>query len=264
VGQSSELLASRRQVKALYGDAARFVSALLHKSAIPDDLAAWAPIFAADGGDSLVQGAPQANAISSGMRALLVIDVQNDFCPGGALAVPHGDDVVAVANRLMPQYELVIATQDWHPKNHGSFASNHPGAKLHSLRDLNGLPQMMWPDHCVQGTPGASFHSALDVAELDHITRKGTDPGIDSYSGFFDNGHKKQTDLARTLWRHQVEGVDIMGLATDYCVKLTAFDARELGFAVTILSEGCRGVDITPGDSQRALEEMRAVGIKIV
>ena len=198
------------------------------------------------------------------MRALLVIDVQNDFCPGGALAVPEGDAVVAVANRVMPRYQLVVATQDWHPKGHGSFASSHPGAKVHELRDLNGLPQVMWPDHCVQGTPGASFHSALDVTCFDHVTRKGTDVGIDSYSGFFDNGHKKQTDLASFLWQWQVESVDVLGLATDYCVKFTALDARELGFGVRVLSEGCRGVDVSPGDSHRALEEMRAVGITIV
>lgn len=198
------------------------------------------------------------------MRALLVIDVQNDFCPGGALAVPEGDAVVAVANRVMPRYQLVVATQDWHPKGHGSFASSHPGAKVHELRDLNGLPQVMWPDHCVQGTPGASFHSALDVTCFDHVTRKGTDVGIDSYSGFFDNGHKKQTDLASFLWQWQVESVDVLGLATDYCVKFTALDARELGFSVRVLSEGCRGVDVSPGDSHRALEEMRAVGITIV
>ncbi len=198
------------------------------------------------------------------MRALLVIDVQNDFCPGGALAVPEGDAVVAVANRVMPRYQLVVATQDWHPKGHGSFASSHPGAKVHELRDLNGLPQVMWPDHCVQGTPGASFHSALDVTCFDHVTRKGTDLGIDSYSGFFDNGHKKQTDLASFLWQWQVESVDVLGLATDYCVKFTALDARELGFSVRVLSEGCRGVDVSPGDSHRALEEMRAVGITIV
>lgn len=197
------------------------------------------------------------------MRALLVIDIQNDFCPGGALAVPNGDVVVAVANRVMPDYELVVATQDWHPKGHGSFASTH-GAKVHTVRDLNGLEQVMWPDHCVQGSAGASFHSALDVARFDHVTRKGSDPGIDSYSGFFDNGRRKQTDLSAYLRRKQVDEVDILGLATDYCVKFTALDARELGFKVRVLSEGCRGVDILPQDSQRAFAEMRAVGITVV
>jgi nicotinamidase/pyrazinamidase len=198
------------------------------------------------------------------MRALLVIDIQNDFCSGGALAVPDGDAVVAVANRLMPKYPLVIATQDWHPENHGSFASNNPGARVHDIRDLNGLQQVMWPDHCVQGTHGAEFHPQLDTKRVSHVTRKGTDPGIDSYSGFFDNGHRKQTDLAKELWRRQVEGIDILGLATDYCVKFTALDARELGFAVHVISEGCRGVNIMPDDSQRAFEEMRAIGITVV
>ena len=198
------------------------------------------------------------------MRALLVIDVQNDFCPGGALAVPEGDAVVAVANRLMTQYDVVAATQDWHPKNHRSFASNNRGAKVHDIRELDGLQQVMWPDHCVQGTRGAEFHPALDVARFHHVTRKGTDAAIDSYSGFFDNGHRKQTDLAKELRRRQVQRVDIVGLATDYCVKFTALDARELGFQVRVIAEGCRGVDITPGDARRALDEMRSVGITIV
>ncbi len=198
------------------------------------------------------------------MRALLVIDVQNDFCPGGALAVPDGDAVVAVANRLMTQYDIVAATQDWHPKNHRSFASNNRGARVHDIRDLEGLQQMMWPDHCVQGTRGAEFHPALDISRFNHVTRKGTDASIDSYSGFFDNGHRKQTDLSKELRRKLVDSVDIVGLATDYCVKLTALDARELGFKVRVISEGCRGVDITPGDSRRALDEMRSVGITIV
>jgi nicotinamidase/pyrazinamidase len=198
------------------------------------------------------------------MRALLVIDVQNDFCAGGPLEVPDADAVVAVANRLMPQYELVAATQDWHPKNHRSFASNNRGANVHDIRDLDGLQQVMWPDHCVQGTRGAEFHPALDAGRFAHVTRKGTDANIDSYSGFFDNGHRKQTDLAKELRRRQVQGLDLLGLATDYCVKFTALDARELGFDVRIISEGCRGVDISPGDSRRALDEMRAVGITVV
>ncbi len=198
------------------------------------------------------------------MRALLVIDIQNDFCPGGALAVPGGDAVVAVANRLMPQYAVVVATQDWHPKSHRSFAVNNPGAKVHDIRDLDGLQQMMWPVHCVQGTRGAEFHPTLDTSRFTHVTRKGTDPVIDSYSGFFDNGHRKQTDLSKELRRRGVDSVDILGLATDYCVKFTALDARDLGFTVRVFSEGCRGVDVTPGDAQRALEEMRSVGIAIV
>lgn len=198
------------------------------------------------------------------MRALIVVDVQNDFCPGGALAVPRGDEVVAVANRLMPRYDVVVATQDWHPRNHGSFASNHPGTKPYAMGELQGLPQVMWPDHCVQGTPGASFHSALDVARFDHVTRKGTDAGIDSYSGFFDNGHKKETDLAATLRRLGVDAVDILGLATDFCVKFTAIDARKLGLPVSLIPEGCRGVELISGDSQRAIEEMRAAGVVVV
>ena len=198
------------------------------------------------------------------MRTLLVIDIQNDFCPGGALAVPEGDAVVARANTLMPQYDLVVATQDWHPADHGSFAVSHPGAKPFAMGALGGMPQVMWPTHCVQGTPGASFHSALDVALFDHVTRKGTDRNIDSYSGFFDNGRRKQTDLRGYLTDKGVTEVDIIGLATDYCVKFTALDAVQLGFKTRVLREACRGVGIMPGDIDVAIADMQSAGVTIV
>ncbi len=198
------------------------------------------------------------------MRALVLVDLQNDFCPGGALAVPEGDAVVAVANTLVPRFSLVVATQDWHPVGHGSFASSHPGMSPGDVVDLGGMPQVLWPDHCVQNSAGASFHSALDVAGVDHVVRKGTDAGIDSYSAFFDNGHLKDTGLAAYLEQRCAEELVIMGLATDYCVKFTVLDALGLGFGVTVISDGCRAVDLAEGDGARAFAEMRSAGARVL
>jgi nicotinamidase/pyrazinamidase len=195
------------------------------------------------------------------MNALLLIDIQNDFLPTGALPVPQGDEVVAVANRLMPQFDLVIATQDWHPANHGSFAANHAGRRPGEIIDLNGLQQMLWPVHCVQYTPGADFAPGLDRTRITHVVRKGTDPAIDSYSGFFDNGHRKATGLHEYLRSKNVAGLTILGLATEYCVKFTALDARQLGYTVHLAVDGCRGVNLKPGDGERALGEMRQAGV---
>ncbi len=197
------------------------------------------------------------------MKALLLIDIQIDFLPGGALAVPHGEQVVPVANRLMPDYQLVVATQDWHPADHGSFASQHPGHRVGEWIELDGLPQILWPDHCVQGTPGAEFARTLNMAGIHHVVRKGTDPNIDSYSGFFDNGHRRATGLEQFLRDRGADEVHVMGLATDYCVKFTVLDARELGLAVTVMSDGIRGVELQAGDCQRALDEMHAAGAVI-
>ena len=198
------------------------------------------------------------------MRALIVVDVQNDFCPGGALAVPDGDAVVPVANALMPRFSLVVATQDWHPAGHGSFASAHAGRAPGDVIDLDGVQQFLWPDHCVQGTPGASFHSALDVAVIDHVVRKGTDAGIDSYSAFFDNGHAKDTGLAAFLEQRCAEELVVLGLATDYCVKATVLDALGLGFGVTVVRDGCRSVEVAEGDGERAFKEMRSAGARVI
>ncbi len=198
------------------------------------------------------------------MRALIVVDVQNDFCPGGALAVPDGDAVVPVANALMPRFSLVVATQDWHPAGHGSFASAHTGRAPGEVVDLGGAQQVLWPDHCVQGTPGASFHSVLDVAVIDHVVRKGTDPGIDSYSAFFDNGHAKDTGLAAFLEQRCAEDLVVLGLATDYCVKATVLDALGLGFGVTVVRDGCRAVEIAEGDGERAFKDMRSAGARVI
>ena len=197
------------------------------------------------------------------MRALLLIDIQNDFMPFGSLPVADGDAVVAGANALAPRFELVVATQDWHPAGHASFASSHPGHSAGEVVDVAGLPQVLWADHCVQNSPGASFHSGLDVAQIDYVTRKGTDPAIDSYSGFFDNNHAKDTGLSAYLRGRGVEEIWVAGLALDYCVKFTALDGRGEGFAVVVAEDGCRAVNLAPDDGPRALAEMAAAGCRI-
>ena len=198
------------------------------------------------------------------MRALALVDIQNDFLPGGALAVPRGDEVIAVANRVQPRFDLVVATQDWHPAGHGSFASRYPGRRPGDLGELGGLPQVLWPDHCVQGSRGAAFAAALEMNRVEAIFRKGTDPGIDSYSGFFDNGHRKSTGLGDYLRGRGADEVYLLGLATDYCVRFSALDARQLGFRTFVVEDGCRGVELRPGDVARAIEEMRAAGVQVV
>ena len=194
------------------------------------------------------------------MQALLLIDIQHDFLPGGALAAPRGDEVIPVANAAMRDFDLVVATQDWHPADHLSFASQHPGRRIGERILLDGLEQVLWPDHCVQGTFGAELAQALNRAAIHHVVQKGTDRSIDSYSGFFDNARRKATGLESLLRSHDVRSVCLVGLATDYCVRATALDALSLGFAVTVLVDGVRGVDLSPGDSQRALEEMQQAG----
>lgn len=198
------------------------------------------------------------------MNALVLVDIQNDFMPFGALPVAEGDTVVAVANALAPRFDSVVATQDWHPASHGSFAANHPGTEVGQVIELGGVAQVLWPPHCVQNTPGASFHSALDVAAIGHVVHKGTDAAIDSYSGFFDNDHRTATGLESWLRDHDVHAITLVGLATDYCVKYTALDGISLGFEVTVVSDGCRGVNLQPGDADRALEEMAAAGCRVL
>jgi nicotinamidase/pyrazinamidase len=198
------------------------------------------------------------------MNALILVDLQNDFVPGGALAVPEGDAIVPLINTLQPRFDLVVATQDWHPPDHGSFAANHPGRKVYEVIDLAGLPQVLWPVHCVQGTPGAALVPSLDTSRIARVFRKGTDPAIDSYSGFFDNGHRKATGLGDYLRERRVTGVYVCGLATDYCVKFTALDARQLGFETSFVEDASRGVNIKPGDVARAVEEMRQAGGRII
>ena len=197
------------------------------------------------------------------MTALILVDLQNDFLPGGALAVAEGDRVVPLANRLQPAFELVVATQDWHPAGHLSFAANHDGKRAGEMIELDRLNQVLWPAHCVQGSAGAEFAAGLEMNRVEAIFRKGTDPRTDSYSGFFDNGHRRATGLGGYLMERGVSRVAVCGLATDYCVKFTALDARRLGFAVTLIADACRGVDLAAGDVGRAVEEMRAAGVEV-
>ncbi len=194
------------------------------------------------------------------MNALIVVDVQNDFLPGGALAVPDGDDVVAPINELMNRFDLVVATQDWHPADHASFASQHPGHDPGSVVDLEGIDQVLWPDHCVQGSAGASFASPLDVAKFDLIVQKGGNRRIDSYSGFFENDRRTATGLEELLRSRGVERVYVVGLATDYCVRFTALDALTLGFETVVVSDACRAVDLAPGDGEAAFADIRRAG----
>ncbi|WP_164102158.1 bifunctional nicotinamidase/pyrazinamidase [Candidatus Laterigemmans baculatus] len=197
------------------------------------------------------------------MKALLLIDIQNDFLPGGPLGVEDGYSVIPVANRLMPRYAEVVATQDWHPPNHHSFASQHPGRKVGDVIESGGRQQVLWPDHCVQGGEGAALAAGLEFEAIDKIIQKGTDPELDSYSGFFDNDHRTATGLESYLRSQGIDAVDIVGLATDYCVLFTALDAVQLGFDTTVILEGVRGIDRTPGDSQRAVERMQEAGVHI-
>ncbi|HOB43226.1 MAG: bifunctional nicotinamidase/pyrazinamidase [Bacillota bacterium] len=198
------------------------------------------------------------------MEALLLVDLQNDFLPGGALGVLEGDQVIPVANRVQEYFDIVIATADWHPPGHGSFASSHPGCKAGDVIELSGMPQVLWPDHCVQHTEGAEFSPHLNTGKIDKVIYKGMDPEIDSYSGFFDNGRQKATGLETYLRDQKVDTVYVMGLATDYCVKYTALDAVSLGYRTWLIEDGCRGVGVAEGDVERALAEMKAAGVRVV
>lgn len=207
------------------------------------------------------------------MKVLLVVDVQRDFCPGGALAVSEGDEVVPVINRLMRDggYDLIIASQDWHPANHGSFAANHPGRQVFEQADLDGLPQVLWPKHCVQHTPGADFHSELDTSRFSAVVRKGEDPTVDSYSAFSDNGKRKVTELGALLDEAaKIAGVlpaeveiDVVGLALDYCVRATATDAARRGHRVSIFLDATRPVDARPQSVASVIRELSAESIAV-
>ena len=202
-------------------------------------------------------------------RALIIVDLQPDFLPGGALAVPEGDAVVAPILALLgrrDRYAVVVATQDWHPAAHGSFAANHPGRSPGELIDLEGLQQILWPTHCVAETPGAALVPELAARrdELDAVFRKGTEVGVDSYSGFFDNGRRKATGMGEWLRERGIEAVDVCGLALDYCVKFTALDALSLGFATTLIQDACRAVELSPGDGARAAAAIAENGGRVV
>lgn len=177
------------------------------------------------------------------MKALIIVDVQNDFLPGGNLEVPGGDKVIPVLNSLQAQFDLVVATQDWHPEGHSSFASQHEGKNTFDKIEWKGSPQTLWPDHCVQGTTGAEISDKLDTNRVEVIFRKGTDKQIDSYSGFYDNNHKKSTALADYLRGKGVDHVFIGGLATDVCVYFTVLDSLKEGFKTTLLTNASQGLD---------------------
>jgi nicotinamidase/pyrazinamidase len=194
------------------------------------------------------------------MQALVVIDVQNDFCPGGALAVAGGDDIVQGINALMNDFDSVILTQDWHPAGHSSFASSHTGKSPLDLIDMPYGPQVLWPDHCIQGSLGAKFHMELHQDRADMIIRKGYNPAIDSYSAFFENDHETPTGLEGYLRTRGITGVTMVGLALDFCVNYSAVDAAKLGFDVTVRQDLCRAIDMG-GSLAAAVEGMTAAGV---
>ena len=195
-------------------------------------------------------------------HALIVIDVQNDFCPGGALAVPEGDLIVPQINALMDEAEAVILTQDWHPAGHLSFASSHPGHAPYEMIDMPYGKQVLWPDHCIQGTQGAAFHPDLNTDRADMIVRKGYRPGIDSYSAFFENDHVTPTGLEGYLSTRGIEHLTLVGLATDFCVNFSAVDAAKLGFDVTVRMDLCRAIDLD-GSLDTARTGMIAAGVTL-
>jgi nicotinamidase/pyrazinamidase len=200
------------------------------------------------------------------MKALLLVDIQKGFCPGGNLAVPDGDSIVPVVNRLIREggYDVIVASQDWHPANHGSFASQHAGRKPFEMGELSGKPQVMWPDHCVQGTSDAEFHPDLDTSQIDYIQQKGENPAVDSYSAFRDNDQAALTGLSGYLKSQQVSELDVCGLATDYCVKFSALDARDMlpDVKVRFISDASRGID--PAGIADAITEMQNRGIRVL
>lgn len=196
-------------------------------------------------------------------HALIVIDLQNDFCPGGALAVAEGDQIVPGVNARMAEAEAVILTQDWHPADHSSFASQHGGRAPMELIDMPYGPQVLWPDHCVQGSQGAAFHAGLTTDRADLIIRKGFRRQIDSYSAFFENDQKTPTGLEGYLRTRGLTDLEFVGLATDFCVAWSALDAAKLGFKVRVVTSLCRGIDLD-GSMARALDDMRAAGVDLV
>lgn len=196
--------------------------------------------------------------------ALVIVDVQNDFCPGGALAVKDGDGVIEIINSIMGCFNRIVATQDYHPSGHISFASSHRGRSPGDVINVGGVEQMLWPEHCVEGSAGADFHSNLKISMVDIIVRKGRNPEVDSYSAFFENDRKTRTGLDGYLKDVGIKNVYFAGLATDYCVFFSAMDCRRLGFKTYLVVDGCRGVDLPKGNVQRVIREMKESGITII
>lgn len=197
------------------------------------------------------------------MRALILVDIQNDFLPGGSLPVEEGDKILPIINELQKHFDIIVATKDWHPLVHTSFAKVH-GKKPGEIIVLHGRRQELWPEHCVQESEGAEFPQSLETKKIRKIFYKGVDENIDSYSTFFDNAHLRSTGLADYLKALDVDEIYIAGLATDYCVKYSVLDARALGFKTVVVIDACRGIDLTPGDIQKSIEEMRKAGAKIL
>ena len=197
-------------------------------------------------------------------RALIIVDMQYDFLPGGALETKGGDEILKPINDLQEQFDLIVATQDWHPKGHGSFASSHPGRSTGDIIDLNGLDQVLWPDHAIQESDGAKLSAELDQEKIARVFRKGINPEVDSYSGFFDNGHRGDTGLDTYLKEEGVTQVYVVGLALDYCVKYTALDARKIGYETTLIVDASRAVNLYPEDGANAIGMMKDAGVKMV
>lgn len=198
----------------------------------------------------------------AGESALIVIDVQNDFCPGGALAVSGGDEILPAVNALIEGFDHVVLTQDWHPAGHSSFASSHTGKNPFDMIDMPYGEQTLWPDHCIQGTHGAEFHNGMNWTKAELVIRKGFRSNIDSYSAFFENDHKTPTGLGGYLGERGIKNVTLCGLATDYCVAYSALDAVKLGLTVTVKLDACRGIDLG-GSVATMIENMKAAGITI-
>jgi nicotinamidase/pyrazinamidase len=197
-------------------------------------------------------------------KALIIVDLQNDFMPGGPLGVPCGHEVIPIANELQKIFDIIIASQDWHPANHGSFAVNHPEHKTGEIIQFHGLEQVLWPTHCVQNTDGAKLVDGLPTTKINKIIHKGTNPLIDSYSIFFDNARRQKTDLDDYLKSKSVSEIFLLGVATDYCVKFSALDGCYLDYKTYVIEDGCRGIDLHTGDVENAFVEMRKAGTKII
>ena len=202
--------------------------------------------------------------MKGGRRVLIVVDVQNDFCPGGALQIKDGDSIIPLINRIMERFDLVVATQDWHPKNQVSFASNNPGKNIYDQINISGIAQTLWPDHCIQGTKGAEFHDDLDLSKFSLILRKGMDPLVDSYSAFIENDRYTETGLAGYLKALKVREIFLCGLATDYCVYYSAMDSLRYGFRCNVIIDATRGVDLPEGSIGAVVSEMKDKGISVI
>lgn len=197
-------------------------------------------------------------------EALIIVDIQNDFLPGGALAVKDGDVIIPVVNLLAKSFKHVFATQDWHPANHGSFASNHPGMQISEFVDLHGVRQILWPNHCVQDTKGAEFSQELQIQYIQKVFQKGTNPKVDSYSGFYDNNKVESTGLLDHLHTLNIDTVYIVGLAADYCVKFTVLDALDAGLKTYLFTDATKGVNLSEKDTELAFAEMETKGAILI